>query len=128
MRIEGIVVRGRQLGRTLGFPTANLQPERIEGDGPGGVYAAWFELDGARLPCMLNVGSHPTLPGGGQRFEAHIFRFDGDLYGKRAAVETVEYLRSETRFSSPEALARQLEYDRERSLELLNIQTDPRIK
>ena len=119
MRIEGIVVRGRQLGRTLGFPTANLQPERVEGEGLDGVYAAWFELDGARLPCMLNVGTHPTLPGGGQRFEAHIFHFDGDIYGRRAAVETVEYLRGETRFPSPEALCQQLERDRERCLNLL---------
>ena len=128
MRIEGIVVRGRQLGRTLGFPTANLQPERIEGEGSEGVYAAWFEVDGERLPCMLNVGSHPTLPGGGQRFEAHIFRFSGDLYGKRAAVETAQYLRGETRFPSPEALVRQLERDRERCMKLLNIQTPPGIK
>ena len=128
MRIEGIVVHGRQLGRTLGFPTANLQPERIDGEGPEGVYAAWFEVDGLRLPCMLNVGSHPTLPGGGQRFEAHIFRFDGDIYGRRAAVETVEYLRGETRFPSPEALREQLERDRRRCLELLNIHSSPGIK
>ena len=128
MRIEGIVVRGRQLGRTLGFPTANLQPRRIDGEGPEGVYAAWFELDGERLPCMLNVGSHPTLPGGGQRFEAHIFRFDRDIYGRSAAVETVQYLRGETRFSSPDALREQLERDRERCLKLLNIQTSPGIK
>lgn len=119
MKIEGIVVRGRQLGRTLGFPTANLQPERIEGDGPDGVYAAWFELDGARIPCMLNIGSHPTLPGGGRSVEAHLFRFSGDLYGRRAAVETVAYLRGESRFPSPEALRAQLVRDAALSLSLL---------
>ena len=127
MRIEGIIVHGRRLGHTLGFPTANLRPERVSGEGPDGVYAAWFELDGERLPCMLNIGSHPTLPGGGQRFEAHIFHFDGDLYGRRAAVETVAYLRGETKFSSPEALTRQLEFDRGRCLQLLNIQKTPGI-
>ena len=119
MKIEGIVVRGRQLGRTLGFPTANLQPERIEGDGPDGVYAAWFELDGARIPCMLNIGSHPTLPGGGRSVEAHLFRFSGDLYGRRAAVETVAYLPGESRFPSPEALRAQLVRDAALSLSLL---------
>ena len=119
MRIEGIVVHGRRLGHTLGFPTANLRPERVEGAGADGVYAAWFELDGRRLPCMLNIGSHPTLPGGGRSFEAHIFHFDGELYGQRAAVETVEYLRGEIKFSSPEALVHQLESDRERCLALL---------
>ena len=127
MRIEGIVVHGRRLGHTLGFPTANLRPERVEGEGPDGVYAAWFELDGSRLPCMLNIGSHPTLPGGGRSFEAHIFGFDSDIYGRRAAVETAAYLRGESKFSSPEALARQLEFDRERALKLLNIQTSPGI-
>ena len=127
MRIEGIVIHGRHLGHALGFPTANLRPERIEGDDPDGVYAAWFELDGQRLPCMINIGSHPTLPGGGRSFEAHIFHFDGDIYGRWAAVETVEHLRGETRFPSPEALARQLESDRERCLKLLNIQKAPGI-
>ena len=127
MRIEGVVVHGRRLGHSLGFPTANLRPERVTGEGPDGVYAAWFELDGDRLPCMLNIGSHPTLPGGGRTFEAHIFSFDGDIYGRCAAVETVEYLRGESRFPSPEALMRQLEFDRERALKLLNIQTPPGI-
>ena len=119
MRIEGAIVRGRRLGHALGFPTANLRPERVEGEGPDGVYAAWFELDGERLPCMLNIGSHPTLPGGGRSFEAHIFADVGELYGRRAAVETVEYLRGEVRFPSPEALRAQLEADRARSLEIL---------
>ena len=127
MRIEGIVVHGRHLGHELGFPTANLRPERVIGEGPDGVYAAWFELDGQRLPCMINIGSHPTLPGGGRSFEAHIFGFHGDIYERRAAVETVEYLRGETKFPSPEALIHQLEFDRERSLALLNIQTSPGI-
>lgn len=73
MKIEGIVVRGRQLGRTLGFPTANLQPERIEGDGPDGVYAAWFELDGARIPCMLNIAAIPRCPAAGEAWRRTSF-------------------------------------------------------
>ena len=110
IRIEGSVARGRQRGRTLGFPTANLRPERVEGEGPDGVY-----------------GSHPTLPGGGRSFEAHIFHYDGDLYGRHAAVETVESIRPEIRFPSPEALAAQLEKDRERCLALLHMDTPPGI-
>ena len=119
MKIEGYVVRGRQLGRTLGFPTANVQPERIEGMGPDGVYAAWFSVNGQRLPCMLNIGSHPTLPGGGRSVEAHIFGYEGDLYGCRAGVETVAFLRGEVKFASAEALKAQLKKDAARSLELL---------
>ena len=127
MRIEGTIVRGRQLGRTLGFPTANLRPERVEGAGADGVYAGWFLLDDQRLPCMLNVGAHPTLPGGGRSYEAHIFDFDGDLYGRRAAVETAAYLRPEARFPSPEALRTQLEADRARCMELLHMENPPGI-
>ena len=125
MRIEGIVVHGRRLGHALGFPTANIAPERIAGDGPDGVYAAWFSLEGElkKLPCMLNIGAHPTLPGGGRSFEAHIFGFDGELYGRRATVETVEYLRGERRFPGPEALREQLEADRLRCLDILHIDT-----
>lgn len=121
LRIEGIVVHGRRLGHTLGFPTANIDPIRIKGDEPDGVYAGWFLLEGdaKKLPCMLNIGSHPTLPGGGRSFEAHIFGFDGELYGKHVAVETAQYLRGERRFPSPGALRAQLETDRVRCLELL---------
>ena len=119
MKIEGRVVRGRQLGRTLGFPTANLQPEHIESRGPDGVYAAWFFVNGERLPCMLNIGSHPTRPGGGRSVEAHILGYEGNLYGSRARVETVAFLRGEVKFTSPEALRDQLTRDAARSRELL---------
>ena len=68
---------------------------------------------------MLNIGSHPTLPGGGRSVEAHIFGYDGDLYGCRVRVETVAFLRGEVKFSSPEALREQLTRDAARSLALL---------
>lgn len=124
MRIEGAVVHGRGLGHALGFPTANIAPEQIAGDGPDGVYAGWFIAEsGIKLPCMLNIGQHPTLPGGGRSFEAHILDFDGDLYGKRAAVETTAYLRGEQRFPSPEALREQLTRDRQRCREILHANT-----
>ena len=119
MKIEGIVVHGKKLGRTLGFPTANLQTLHQEGDGPNGVYAAWFHVNGKKLPCMVNIGHHPTLPGGGKTVEAHIFDFSGDIYGKEASLETVAFLRGEEKFSSPEALRAQLEKDRITCLQLL---------
>lgn len=119
MKIEGIVVHGKHLGRTIGFPTANLRADKREGEGPNGVYAAWFHVDGCRLPCMVNIGHHPTLPGGGETVEAHIFDFSGDIYGKEAILETVAFLRSEEKFPSPEALRLQLEKDRETSRSLL---------
>lgn len=119
MKIEGTIVHGRRLGHALGFPTANLNVEAMEGNGPDGVYAGWFHLDGERLPCMFNIGAHPTLPGGGRSVEAHIFDFDGEIYGRRATVEAVAYLRPETRFPNAEALRAQLRADRAASLKLL---------
>lgn len=124
MIIEGIVVYGRQLGRTLGFPTANIAPERIEGSGPDGVYAAWFDCEGVRRACMLNIGTHPTLPGGGKSVEAHVFDFSGKLYGLSARVETVAYLRGEQKFASPEALREQLALDAGRAREILSAKQD----
>lgn len=118
MRIEGRVVHGKQLGRAIGFPTANLQADCAP-EARNGVYAAWFLLDGRRLPCMLNIGDHPTVPGGAPTIEAHIFDFSEDIYGRRVAVETAGYLRREVRFSDVNALREQLTRDRVRALELL---------
>ena len=117
--IEGIVVKGKQLGRTIGFPTANIRPERWEGHGPNGVYAAGCTVDGARHPGMLNIGLHPTVPEGAPTVEINLFGFHDDIYGKRATVETVAYLRGEVRFNSVEELRAQLERDRKCSMEIL---------
>jgi len=128
LKIEGIVVHGRALGRTIGFPTANVQAEKRDGDGADGVYAAWFSTGEKHMPCMVNIGHHPTLPGGGRSVEAHIFDCSDDLYGLRVSVETVEFLRGEIEFPSAEALRRQLELDKQRALEILNMHTPPGIK
>ena len=118
--IEGVVVKGKQLGRTIGFPTANIRPDRWEGEGPNGVYAAWCTVDGARHPGMLNIGLHPTVPEGAPTVEINLFDFHDDIYGMRAVVETVAYLRGEVRFNSVEELRSQLERDRRRSMEILH--------
>ena len=119
MRIEGKVVRGKQLGRTISFPTANLQPDVEWKFRETGVWAGWFYVDGMRLACMVNIGRHPTVPDGPATIEAHIFDYSGDLYGKAAAVETVAFLRGETRFDSVEALRSQLERDKIQALHIL---------
>lgn len=119
MKIEGVVVHGKHLGRTIGFPTANLRADKREGDGPNGVYAAWFHVDGQKLPCMVNIGHHPTLPEGGETVEAHIFDFSEDIYGREATLETVAFLRSEIKFPSAEDLRLQLEKDKLTSRALL---------
>ena len=118
MRITGKIVPGKQLGRTIGFPTANLSA-CLPPEARYGVYAAWFFLDDKRLPCMLNIGRHPTVPDGAPTIEAHIFHFSGDIYGREAAIETVSFLRGEVKFPSVEALKRQLDSDRARAMEIL---------
>lgn len=122
MKITGTIIHGKQLGRTLGFPTANLQAEQPIADTPNGVYVAWFDLDGACFPCMVNIGHHPTLPGGGRTVEAHLFSFHGDLYGQRATITLVAHLRDEVKFPSADALRRQLQQDALNALSILNAQ------
>ena len=112
MIIEGIVVHGKHLGRTIGFPTANVEVRRQAGSGPDGVYAAFLEVDGARHAGMVNIGHHPTLPEGDKTVEIHLLDFTGDLYGKHVVLETMGYIRPEQKFCSVEALRRQLEQDK----------------
>lgn len=117
--ICGVVEGGKRLGRTIGFPTANIRATLPE-DIPFGVYAAWLALDGQRYGCMVNIGRHPTVPDGKPTVEAHIFDFDGDIYGRSLQVETVAYLRPEVRFPSLDALKAQLAQDGLRAREILH--------
>src|SRR5690606_40264997 len=93
--IAGKVVRGRQLGRKLGYPTANL---RLAGKRPalGGIFATWVHGIGDRpMPSVSSLGTRPTVDGVEPLLEAHVFDFDGDLYGRRIEVEFVAKLRDE---------------------------------
>ena len=115
MIIDGIVERGKRLGRTMGCPTANVEPVSVQGDWPpNGVYAAalWLAGDDAAWLCMLNQGVHPTVPEGKPTVEAHMLGFEGDIYGQSVRVEYLRFLRPERRFEGLEALAAQLERDR----------------
>ena len=106
MQITGGVSAGKHIGRTLGFPTANILPD--EGcplPEENGVYAAMLTLESGRaLPCVLNKGRHPTLPEGPATIEAFIFDFDGDLYGQNIRVEFYQQLRPERKFGSIDEL------------------------
>lgn len=111
MIIEGTVTEGRQLGRRLGFPTANIEP------GPGqelpeaGVYAAAVEIDGRRYAAVSNWGTNPSVGGCSPRLETHLLDFRGELYGRRIRVELLRKIRDERRFGSLEELRRQIEAD-----------------
>lgn len=107
----GTIVRGDGRGRHLGYPTANVAvhpQKRLPADG---VYCAWLEHGGKRLPAVVNIGLRPTFGAGARTVEAHLLGFDGDLYGHRVQVTFLERLRGEIRFASPDQLMAQLAHD-----------------
>ena len=119
--LSGLVVAGDRLGRTLGFPTANLSLAQNDKLIPSdGVYACRVEVDAIDYACMLNIGNRPTFQGIDRRIEAHLIGFSGDLYGKMLRVFFVERIRDEMKFSGAQALISQLEKDLTKASELLS--------
>ncbi len=110
--IAGRVVKGDQLGRQLGFPTANLDVTGLALP-PHGVYAAHAHTGGRRLRAAVNIGVRPTVAGATPvtRVEAHLLDFAGDLYGAELELAFVTKLREEMKFSSLEALKEQIGRD-----------------
>ena len=110
-RIEGVVVRGDMRGRTLGYPTANIETPEHTAIPADGVYAAWLHHRGQRHPAAVSVGTNPTFAGRDRTVEAFLLDFDGDLYGEHVACEFVDRLRGMHRFESREALVAQMDRD-----------------
>jgi riboflavin kinase / FMN adenylyltransferase len=109
---NGVVIRGQQLGRTIGFPTANIAvPEgKLL---PKGVYAVRLETGGERSNGMANIGTRPTVGGMTESFEVNVLDFDGDLYGLEVRVQFEAFIRHERKFDGLPELVAQLERDRE---------------
>jgi len=124
--IGGHVVRGQQLGRTLGYPTANL---RYGGKTPAlrGIYATWVHgvADGP-WPSVSSFGTRPTVSGIDPLLEAHLFDFDGDLYGRRIEVEFVARLRDEEKFPDLPSMVAQIQRDDRQARRILNASTAQR--
>lgn len=109
---SGRVENGKQLGRTMGFPTANVAIPRSKVLPAFGVYACWMETgDGAYHPAVVNVGRHPTLPEGSVTVEAHVLDGQPDLYGKHVRLSFLKFQRPEARFEDKEALQAQIAKD-----------------
>jgi riboflavin kinase/FMN adenylyltransferase len=102
-------------GRTIGVPTINLVVPPRKLLPPDGVYAVWVEWAGGRTGAMLNQGPRPTVGDPVQGIEAHLFDFDGDLYGAWVRIEWVARLRDVRQFASLEALKAQLVQDAARA-------------
>jgi len=113
----GQVVQGQQLGRTIGFPTANLEVPAEKFLPRQGVYSVWVRLGGLdgdiRLPGVMNIGNRPTVDGMQQTIEVHLLDWSGDLYGQTLAVSLESFLRSEQKFASLDELKAQIAQDSE---------------
>lgn len=122
--VTGTVVQGNQLGRTIGFPTANLQPLSQSKLIPKpGVYAGIATLHyGENFPTMINIGTRPTVDDNDTRIsiEAHVIGLNSDLYGSVMTLSFIKFMRQECRFNSLDSLRRQLNIDRIEAESIIN--------
>ena len=113
-QLYGVVVAGNKLGRTIGFPTANMQLyEPLKLVPMNGVYAVDVEVQGALFRGMCNIGLRPTVDGKVRTIETHILDFDQDIYGLPLRLHFLQRIRDERKFPSLEALGEQILQDRE---------------
>ncbi|WP_428661597.1 bifunctional riboflavin kinase/FAD synthetase [Runella sp.] len=116
----GIVVKGRQLGRTIGYPTANVHiTESYKLIPVDGIYAVRVEVRGQRLNGVMSIGFRPTVNGKNRTQEVYIFDFNEDVYGEKMTVELVQYIRPELKFDGLEALTKAIEADCVAAMEVL---------
>lgn len=109
--LSGRVVDGKHIGRTIGFPTANVQVPRAKALPAYGVYACWLQTAEATYPAVVNVGKHPTLPEGRVTVEAYALGADLQLYGQKVRLSFLHFIRPEKRFESVEELRQQISRD-----------------
>ncbi|MGC9324810.1 MAG: bifunctional riboflavin kinase/FAD synthetase [Desulfomonilia bacterium] len=117
-RLSGPVVHGMSRGHSLGFPTANLAPDK-ELLPAYGVYAVYVTIGEQRLPGVVNVGNNPTFGDAGTSIEAFIFDLDRDLYGREITIEFIEFIRGEIKFADKEYLIEQIALDCEQAQDIL---------
>jgi riboflavin kinase/FMN adenylyltransferase len=109
--VNGTVAQGSQQGRTIGFPTANLQVWEEQLLPANGVYATYACFEGQRIPAATNVGVRPTVDGQQLTVEAHLLDFQDDLYHKEVRLEFINHIRPEMKFSGLDALKAQIQAD-----------------
>ena len=119
--LDGIVEKGDGIGKTIGFPTANITSPDLSKILPGdGVYAANVYIDKENLLGMVNIGFRPTVKGKDRRIELHIFNFSRNIYGKNLRIIFDSKIRDEKMFKNIKDLKKQLEKDKIESIKLLN--------
>ena len=122
IKLVGEVTYGNGLGRTLGFPTANLRASEEVAGVVSGVYSAVATIDGTSHPAVVNIGRSPSVVENGVvRIEAHLLDFEGNLYGRTLELELLHFLRPEQKFASRETLCEQIAKDCTQTRNLLVI-------
>ncbi len=120
--LNGTVVKGKQLGRTIGFPTANIDIEEDYKLIPKkGVYIVRALINGETVFGMMNIGFNPTVNGEKQTIEVHLFDFNKDIYDQKIKVSLLRYIREEQKFGSVDALKAQLQQDQNEALAFINL-------
>ncbi|ONI46612.1 riboflavin biosynthesis protein RibF [Candidatus Epulonipiscium fishelsonii] len=112
--ITGEIIHGKSLGRTIGFPTANISTNLYKIYPPNGVYATKFKVKDNLYTSITNIGHNPTVKGMVKTIETNIFDFNEDIYGEIATVYFFDYLRAEKQFSGLDELIRQISIDKEK--------------
>jgi riboflavin kinase / FMN adenylyltransferase len=121
--VSGTIIEGRRIGRSIGFPTANIKPDYQYKLIPGnGVYAVEVNLNGSIYPGMLNIGTNPTVneDTGKRSIEVHILNFNNEIYGNTITVVFRKRLRDEMKFDNTTQLSEQINLDRQQVLHLLS--------
>jgi riboflavin kinase/FMN adenylyltransferase len=118
--IQGPVVVGAQRGRTIGFPTANVEVPAERAVPANGVYAAWARLAKEDHRAVVNIGTRPTFDNGPRTIEAHLLDFDREIYGQRLTLDFVAHLRPEQRFNGIDELVAQIQRDAQRARRMLH--------
>lgn len=119
--LSGCVIHGNKLGRQIGFPTANIEPEEKQKLIPAdGVYAVTVDVAGKTYNGMLNTGMRPTIGGTTRVTEVNVFDFSSDIYGKKIRIHYIDRLRNELKFSEISGLKDQLFKDKENTLKILS--------
>ncbi len=122
-RLSGKVVKGQQIGTSIGFPTANIAiSDKYKLIPPDGIYAAFAIYEGTRHPGMLYIGNRPTVKGGGERrIEMHIFDFNDVIYENEITIEVVDYIRQDAELETLDALRKKLQEDKEEAQRILSV-------
>ena len=119
--LSGEVIKGKQLGRTIGFPTANIHIEEDYKKIPkNGVYIVKTIINEKEVFGMMNIGFNPTVNGDKKTIEVHLFEFDADIYGQKLEISLLEYIREEQKFGSLDLLTQQLNLDKKTALDFVS--------